>query len=81
MAWKGIASAIFTGGSRQMAVMGELLHRKCNAQYFQMSRTISRESFHPSTPAPAGTMRCAMLIPDAQRIFTNYDASDCWNPT
>jgi hypothetical protein len=31
MAWKGNSSAGFTGGSGQMAVMGELLHRKCNA--------------------------------------------------
>lgn len=31
MAWKGDFSAIFTGASGQMAVMSELLHRKCNA--------------------------------------------------
>ena len=31
MAWKGNSSASFTGGSGQMVVMGELLHRKCNA--------------------------------------------------
>jgi hypothetical protein len=31
MAWKGSSSASFTGGSGQMAVMAELLHRKCNA--------------------------------------------------
>ena len=31
MAWKGDSSATFSGGSGQMAVMGELLHRKCNA--------------------------------------------------
>jgi hypothetical protein len=31
MAWKGNSSASFTGGSGQMAIMGELLHRKCNA--------------------------------------------------
>ncbi len=31
MVWKGKSSATFTGGSGQMAVMGELLHRKCNA--------------------------------------------------
>ncbi|MGH7172129.1 MAG: hypothetical protein ACRELG_17785 [Gemmataceae bacterium] len=31
MAWKDKSSAVFTGGSGQMAVMGELLHRKCNA--------------------------------------------------
>src|SRR5438445_13050040 len=31
MAWKEKSSATFTGGSGQMAVMGELLHRKCNA--------------------------------------------------
>lgn len=31
MAWKNKSSASFTGGSGQMAVMGELLHRKCNA--------------------------------------------------
>ena len=31
MAWKDKSSASFTGGSGQMAVMGELLHRKCNA--------------------------------------------------
>ena len=31
MAWKGDSSATFSGGSGQMAVMAELLHRKCNA--------------------------------------------------
>jgi hypothetical protein len=31
MVWKGNSSASFTGGSGQMAVMGELLHLKCNA--------------------------------------------------
>jgi hypothetical protein len=31
MAWKDKSSATFSGGSGQMAVMGELLHRKCNA--------------------------------------------------
>ncbi|MEI8375416.1 MAG: hypothetical protein WCJ35_21560 [Planctomycetota bacterium] len=31
MAWKGDSGAAFSGGSGQMAVMGELLHRKCNA--------------------------------------------------
>jgi hypothetical protein len=31
MAWKDRSSASFTGGSGQMAVMAELLHRKCNA--------------------------------------------------
>ena len=31
MAAKDRFSATFTGGSGQMAVMGELLHRKCNA--------------------------------------------------
>jgi hypothetical protein len=31
MAWKGDSSAVFSGASGQMAVMGELLHRKCNA--------------------------------------------------
>lgn len=31
MAWKKKSSATFTGGSGQMAVMSELLHRKCNA--------------------------------------------------
>ncbi len=31
MAWGDESSASFTGGSGQMAVMGELLHRKCNA--------------------------------------------------
>jgi hypothetical protein len=31
MAWKGDSSATFSGASGQMAVMGELLHRKCNA--------------------------------------------------
>jgi hypothetical protein len=31
MAWKKNASAAYSGGSGQMAVMGELLHRKCNA--------------------------------------------------
>ena len=31
MAWKGDSRATFSGGSGQMAVMGELLHRKCNA--------------------------------------------------
>lgn len=31
MAWKGKSSASFTGGSGQMAVIGELLHRRCNA--------------------------------------------------
>jgi hypothetical protein len=31
MAWKGNSSASFTGGSGQLAVMGELLHRGCNA--------------------------------------------------
>jgi hypothetical protein len=31
MAWKDKASASYTGGSGQMAVMGELLYRKCNA--------------------------------------------------
>ena len=31
MAWHPRSSAIFTGGSGQMAVIGELLHRKCNA--------------------------------------------------
>jgi|GEM_PF-372564 len=31
MGWKGKSSATFTGASGQMAVMGELLHRKCNA--------------------------------------------------
>ncbi|HEY8504438.1 MAG TPA: hypothetical protein VIL46_07625 [Gemmataceae bacterium] len=31
MAWKDGSSATFSGGSGQMAVMGELLHRKCNA--------------------------------------------------
>lgn len=31
MAWKDKSSASFTGGSGQMAVIGELLHRKCNA--------------------------------------------------
>jgi hypothetical protein len=31
MAWKGEFSAGFTGGSGQMAVISELLHRKCNA--------------------------------------------------
>jgi hypothetical protein len=30
MAWKGDSSATFSGASGQMAVMGELLHRKCN---------------------------------------------------
>jgi len=50
-------------------------------QYFQSPRTISRESFRPSTLAPAGILRCAMLTPDAQRIFKNYDASDGWETT
>ena len=31
MAWKAKAGAAYTGGSGQMAVIGELLHRKCNA--------------------------------------------------
>lgn len=31
MAWKADSSATFSGGSGQMAVMGELLHRQCNA--------------------------------------------------
>jgi hypothetical protein len=31
MAWKKNSDATFTGGSGQMAVIGELLHRKCNA--------------------------------------------------
>lgn len=31
MAWNGDSSAIFSGASGQMAVIGELLHRKCNA--------------------------------------------------
>jgi hypothetical protein len=31
MAWKDKSSAVFSGGSGQMAVIGELLHRKCNA--------------------------------------------------
>ena len=31
MAWKDKSSAAFSGGSGQMVVMGELLHRKCNA--------------------------------------------------
>ena len=31
MAWKDKSSASFTGSSGQMAVIGELLHRKCNA--------------------------------------------------
>lgn len=31
MAWKIDSSATFTGGSGQMAVMGELLARRCNA--------------------------------------------------
>jgi hypothetical protein len=31
MVFEGKSSASFTGGSGQMAVMGELLHRKCNA--------------------------------------------------
>ncbi len=31
MSWKGNSSASFSGGSGQMAVMGELLHRQCNA--------------------------------------------------
>src|SRR5437899_1746511 len=31
MAWKDKSSATFSGSSGQMAVMGELLHRKCNA--------------------------------------------------
>src|SRR6266567_3561491 len=31
MAWKDKSSASFTGGSGQMAVIAELLHRKCNA--------------------------------------------------
>lgn len=31
MAWKGESIASFTGGSGQMAVMAELLHRHCNA--------------------------------------------------
>jgi hypothetical protein len=31
MAWKDKSNASFTGGSGQMAVMGELLQRKCNA--------------------------------------------------
>jgi hypothetical protein len=31
MAWKKESAATFTGGSDQVAVMAELLHRKCNA--------------------------------------------------
>ncbi|HVX59764.1 MAG TPA: hypothetical protein VHC19_04155 [Pirellulales bacterium] len=31
MAWQGKSIATYSGGSGQMAVMGELLHRKCNA--------------------------------------------------
>lgn len=31
MTWKEKSSASFTGSSGQMAVIGELLHRKCNA--------------------------------------------------
>src|SRR5438876_4699895 len=31
MAWKDKSSATFSGSSGQMAVMGELLNRKCNA--------------------------------------------------
>jgi hypothetical protein len=31
MAWTNKSGASFTGGSGQVAVMGELLHRKCNA--------------------------------------------------
>ncbi len=31
MAWQGDSSASFTGASGQMAVIGELMHRKCNA--------------------------------------------------
>jgi hypothetical protein len=31
MAWGDDSSASFTGGSGQMAVMSELLHRRCNA--------------------------------------------------
>src|SRR5438132_6482989 len=31
MAWKDKSSATFSGSSGQMAVMGELLERKCNA--------------------------------------------------
>jgi hypothetical protein len=31
VAWKGDSSATYSGASGQMAVMGELLHRKCNA--------------------------------------------------
>jgi len=50
-------------------------------QYFQIPRTISRESFRPSTLAPAGILRCAMLTPDAQRIFKNYDANNCRETT
>jgi hypothetical protein len=31
MSWNAKSSATFTGGSGQMAVMAELMHRKCNA--------------------------------------------------
>ncbi|AMV28935.1 hypothetical protein VT84_31365 [Gemmata sp. SH-PL17] len=31
MSWKADSGAAFSGGSGQMAVIGELLHRKCNA--------------------------------------------------
>jgi hypothetical protein len=31
MAWKNKSGATYTGGSGQMAVIAELLHRKCNA--------------------------------------------------
>ena len=31
MGWKDNSGATFSGGSGQMAVTGELLHRKCNA--------------------------------------------------
>jgi len=62
-------------------VLKKPLYQKYEYQYFQIPRTISRESFRPSTLAPAGILRCAMLTPDAQRIFKNYDASDCWERT
>jgi len=74
-----IESKLFTHLATQY-LTDDGLHEIQN-QYFQIPRTISRESFRPSTLAPAGILRCAMLTPDAQRIFKNYDASNGWERT
>jgi hypothetical protein len=53
MGWKADAGAAFSGGSGQMAVIGELLHRRCNAAVPHIDVGTDVFAFHDDRPEVA----------------------------